>query len=205
MSFFSKDREALRSKMGDERDEFCAHLQSIGIEAQMAPRGRAEEGIARSRRRSLGVIDIVEGPIRWVNVTIQTAPNYLDTTWGDEGYYLMYGVPDPKVRSGFPAVRLEAKSVYESVPDRRWWFLKFPVLGPVIGVRWEGNDLGLGIVQHLNQNAAADRALQEIWAWRDLSCWILTVAEVLAPSKQEWDCYQSIASHLLWTPLPPNA
>ena len=85
MSFFSKLREARRDKT---RDELCAHLQSLGIEAQMVPRGRAEEKIYPGPRRSLGVIDIAEGPIPWVNVTIATSAVGRDEDF-DTPYYLI--------------------------------------------------------------------------------------------------------------------
>ena len=90
-------------------------------------------------------------------------------------------------------------------------------LGRVIGVRWEGEDFGLGIVKHLSENVLVTKAVLEshsdytspyqtfeIHAYPDRGCWILTVGYVLAPSRQEWECYQSIASHLLAMPLPPN-
>ena len=67
MSFVSKLREAFREKM---RDDFCAGLQQrLGIDAALAPRGRPEEEVKRANRsRSLGLIDITAGQIRWVNV-----------------------------------------------------------------------------------------------------------------------------------------
>ena len=185
---------------GHARDELATALQALGIKAWMAERGRPEEKIYAEDRMSLGVIDIADGPIRWVNVTRGTLDTENET---DTSFYLEYGVPDPNVRVGFPELRLEAIPVYEPVPDRRWWFLKFPVLGPVIGVRWEGQDFDLGIGEHLSQIGLVP-AVSEIRAYPDRGCWILTVWEVLAPSKQEWGCYQSIASHLLGTPLPPN-
>ena len=96
MSFISKVREAFRNKT---REDICAHLRGLGIAVQMAPRGRAEEKIYTGPRRSFGVVDITEGPIRWVNVTSATV------AWGgsddDTGipHYLVYGFPDVRVRS----------------------------------------------------------------------------------------------------------
>ena len=198
MSFFSKLWQAFQIM---PRAHFCAHLQSLGIDAQMAPRGRAEENSFGHPILSTGVIDIVEGPIRWVNVTRATrdAPDE-----GNSTRHLVYGVPDPKVRSEFPEVRLYAIPVRE---NEGFW-----PRGRVIGVRWDGEDFGLGIVEHLNQNVIVPTAFLEslrvdsfeIWPYPDLGCWILTVEDVLRPSKQEWECYQSIASHLLETPLPPK-
>ena len=186
MSFISKVREALRNKT---REEFCAHLQSLGIDAQLAPRGSAQEKLYA---RSLGVIDIVEGPIRWVNVLKASYPDAND----DVDRYLVYGVPDPKIQSGFPKVGVESVSVRN-----------FPLFGRFIGVRWKGEDFGLGIVEHISQNIVAREFFEstregsfEIRACPDWRCWILKVEVVLDLSKQEWDSYQSIARHLLGTP-----
>ena len=60
---WGKLRERYRDK---SRDELCAHLRILEIDAQLAPRGRKEEKIGGEG--SLGLIDIPEGPIRWVNV-----------------------------------------------------------------------------------------------------------------------------------------
>ena len=198
MSFFSQLREAFRD---DTRDVVCAHLQSLGIDAQMAPRGRAEENTRAVgfTHRSLGVLDISEGPIRWVNVTRETWTKGEDS---DPSYYLVCGVPDPRVGPGFPKVRMIA-GILEKFTGVRW--VSAENTGKV-------KDLGLGIVQHLSQHVLVPRAFLEslrvgsfeILASPDRSCWILTGEDVLALSKQEWDYYQSIASHVLGTPLPPN-
>ena len=58
-----KTADGWRSKEGDK---LCAHLRDLGIEAEMAERGRTEEGIGDGYSR--GLIDIIDGPIRWVNL-----------------------------------------------------------------------------------------------------------------------------------------
>ena len=63
MSFFDRLLHALFPKT---RDSLYAHLQSFGINVQMAERGRAEEKIGSGS--SNGLIDVLEGPIRWVDV-----------------------------------------------------------------------------------------------------------------------------------------
>lgn len=215
MFFFSKVREAHRDKT---RDKLCAHLRSLGIEAQMAPRGRAEENIYTGPRESLGIIDIAKGPIPWVNVTSATM-----SVGGDPDrrmpYYLVYGVPDTRIGLGFPNVRVKAVSVKKF---ERGWLARLHGVKVAIGVRWEGEDFGLGIVQHLSQDVSLASAITdgqsfgliseenprdgpvEILAYPDRSWWMLTTKEALTPSKQEWDCYQSIASYLLGTPLQPS-
>ncbi|MFC2032742.1 hypothetical protein ACFLUS_05250 [Chloroflexota bacterium] len=57
--FFKK----LRDKT---RDELCAGLCHMGIDVRMSERNRAEEKIGG--RNSMGVIDIPDGPIRWIKV-----------------------------------------------------------------------------------------------------------------------------------------
>ena len=237
MSFFSKVRETLRSKPGDKRDEFCVHLQSLGIDVQMTPRGRAEEKIYAGPRRSMGVIDIIGGPIRWVNVTQATRAVGGAPDEDDMPDYLVYGVPDARVGPGFPKVRVKAMTVKVSFLQsffRSGW-CKYEALGsrgpgrsdmelwgfrPVIGVRWEGDDSGLGIVQHLTQDVSVGSAIADGNSWGLISGvnprdgvveiraypdgWILTTKDALQPTRQEWDSYQSIASHLLGTPILPN-
>lgn len=218
----------------DTRDELCTALKNLGLNAQMAARGRVEEKIYFGPRRSLGVIDIAEGPIRWVNVTEETS------TWGggdDPDFldFVVYGVPDSRVGPGFPEVRLKAV-----------WVKTFP--GQITGVRWKGEDFGLGIVDRLSQDVSLASAMldgaklgnnwhpetstwrvepgrhvknflnatwwflgyvgfprrvprMEIRAYPYPSCWMLTTP-TLAPSKQEWDCYQAVAQHLLAMPIP---
>jgi len=74
-------------------------LCPIGVPARMAERYRPEEKIAvQWGQRLKGLIDIAEGPIRWVNV--RTDPSMGDDRMG--GVYADYGIPDsrqlPKVR-----------------------------------------------------------------------------------------------------------
>ena len=95
MSIFGKVREALRDKT---RENFRTGLQSLGIEASMAPRGRREEHIKRAgRARSLGIIDIPDGAVRWANVQLM---NNLT----DSYYCATYGVPDLKITPAFPNI-----------------------------------------------------------------------------------------------------
>jgi hypothetical protein len=63
MGFFDEVREPFLDK---KRDDICARLCNLGIDAQMAEPNRDEEKIGG--KGSLGIIDIREGPIRWVNV-----------------------------------------------------------------------------------------------------------------------------------------
>ncbi len=199
MSFASKLREAFREKM---RDDFCAGLQQrLGIDAALAPRGRPEEEVKRANRsRSLGLIDIPVGQIRWVNVQ-----EFWDVE--DTYYCATYGVPDPKITPTFPKVNIRSVSV------------KSPrVLGNVVRVDWKGKDFGLGVIDRLAEHqwealmrSAVD---MEISAHPEYGCWAMSPLgrwrrhEAMTdhgiwgglPSVQWWDCYQAIGQLLLSTP-----
>ena len=51
------------------RDKLAYALNAVGVRAEMTERGLVEEKVENSwYQRSLGVIDIPEGPIRWINI-----------------------------------------------------------------------------------------------------------------------------------------
>ncbi len=94
MGFLDELGERFRDKT---RDDVCAALRSLGVDAQMAERGRAEEEIGErgASGASLGIIDIPEGAIRWVHV-------HRYKGWGLEPggrtiYVTDYGVTDPRL------------------------------------------------------------------------------------------------------------
>jgi hypothetical protein len=59
VGFFDKAKERFRDKT---RDDICAGLRSLGIDAQMAERGAWQEKVRLEGWTPLGVIDIREGP-----------------------------------------------------------------------------------------------------------------------------------------------
>ena len=188
-------RERYQDHTRDDRYRLCGWLQHLGIQAQMSERGRPEEKILPSQQGSLGVIDILEGPIRWVNVVSRYDRD------DDQYYSLVYGVPDLKVLSGFPVVRI--KAISRSGATRVSWETVEPrvknFLDKLAGREpWKGKDFGLRIAEHLSQKVLATRAFLrclsyqkndfEIRAYPDRCCWILTVKDALAPSsREEWD------------------
>ena len=175
--------EALRDK---KRDELCAGLCAIDVEARMAVRGRPEEETGPG---SLGLIGIADSLIPWINVRrVGSGENLV--------YITEYGVPDPRYLP-----QLEIRSVRVKT---------FPILGRVIDVRWEareGNDLGLGIVDRLGYDPAIKDVIMgtgdevTVVARRDYGCWLIRCRTAATPSPEQWGCYQTIAERLLATPL----
>lgn len=186
------------------RDNICAGLRSLGIDAQMEERGQPEEEIrpyGHSRFGvSLGLIDIPEGPIHWVNV------RKMVIFWGRMGgeplggpssagmgfdRYADYAVPDPRLSPSFHTIRMTSVLARTS-----------PSVDEVVDLHWEGNDLGLGIIDRLNSDEFIKGEIMrsgdnvEIDAHPDDGCWIIST-EAKVPSQSLWRCYEAIAQHLL--------
>ena len=187
--------DKLHERLRDHaRDDVCVALQALGIQAQMSERGRWIEEITHDPI-TLGVIDISASPIQWVSIGKEFDDG---ATWAGGGfvtYTSHYGVPDPKIKPGFPKVRLESRRVRS-----------FGLFGRAVGLQWKGKDFGLGLANRLNGDltiAAAmitSRSHLDIRAHPKHGCWILTNirnGEPLIPSIEQWACYQAIARHLL--------
>ena len=183
MSIFSNLQESFRDY---SRDNICASLQSIGIKAQLGERGRDEE---KSGRGSLGIIDIPEEPIRWINVC-----RGLKGGWGGPGdraervYYTLYGVPDHRL--GANSRKIQIKSV------------RIKSQGQVVDLNWKGKDLGLGIIDRLNSDLDLKQFITtigevKILAYYTFRCWVIVTEWHGLISRELWNCYLKIADYLL--------
>jgi hypothetical protein len=179
----------------------------------MSERGRSEEGITPTTRPSLimdssgpfslGVINISAGPIQWV-ITEKGFDEPVTWAWGGAVIYTShYGVPDPKIQPSFPKVRLTSKRIK-----------RFGLVGKVTGLRWRGEDFGLGLVDRLNGDPALAIAIITGRGGLDIrvhpkhGCWTLTTGRnggPPIPSLELWDSYQTVARQLLATPMPPDS
>ena len=191
------------SKLGDRfrdhtRDNICIALQRLGISAQLAARGQPEERVYSpitwsfcrwtpawvrdSVYGSLGVIEVTDTAIRWVNVKSYGGE--------DSDYYIDHGVPDPRIEPRFPKVRVNSIRVRTR-----------PLIGMVDDLRWERKDFGLGIVDRLNGDTSLKGPIigtrdVEIRVCRGHVSWVLSTGTPDVPSRALWDCYQAIAQHL---------
>ena len=197
-------------KMGLAR-ELCAGLIHLGIQARIAEPGRMEEDITRSRiwsEFSLGLIDISEGAIQWVNVQEEEFEH-------GSHIFAQYGVPTPQ---GYWSIHNKPihKTIWalRSLKIRSVRVKKFPLLGRVGGVRWRGEDSGLGIVSRLNGAASIQNTIMrsddlkyadlEIRGYPEHGCWILNQNQEhsIVPSRDQWNCYREIAEVLLGATIP---
>ena len=169
------------------RDTICAGLRHIGVDANKAERGRPEE------RGSLGLIDIGNGPIRWIDVRKEWKPSILPAPLAIGGgtvYYTDYGIPDANLR-GSPRVRI--KPVYTK---------SFPVFGKVAALVWRGKDSGVGVIEALNRDGSIDGPIMyspdlAIQVDAKRRCWLLSTETRDPPSIELWRGYQAIARRLL--------
>lgn len=175
------------------RDTVCDVLRGMGIDAQIAECGRPEENTERGPFcESLGMIDIAEGPIRWINVIRKRLGHIRE-------YNLKCGVPDGRLDPSSPKVQIE------SAPKRN-----FPLFGKVVDSQWKGEDSGLGLISHLSsdsllkQKIIKSNVVMNISAHGNLGLWIISTdysrhvsPPIWFPSEEEWQGCQSIARHLL--------
>ena len=124
-------KDQLRDKA---RDGLTYALNSVGVKAEMAERGRAEEKVENSwHQRSQGVIDILEGSIRWINILKKDGSNNSPPRW-----WVVLGIPDER-----------PVSIRQQTKIKTVWKRTFPLFGKVIDVIWKGYDGGTGLVNTL--------------------------------------------------------
>jgi hypothetical protein len=189
------------------RDRLCVHLQSIGVNAQLEPRGRNEEEcrdkITEHSRGysadSLGLIKIEKSPIQWVNVIRWSEPAGDNT---NKGYLLNCCIHDPRPLNelGMMQIRAIRKKDY-------------PVFGHVVGVSLQVTPGG-GRFEKIAHEFEADEQLKasiihshrlgsadlQIKVCSIYSSWLIEVpksAYFQPPTLGEWKCYETIANRLL--------
>ena len=159
-----------------EIDKFCAALHSLGLNPIV---------VSWEESRWFGHkvrISISDSPIHWAEVTYKffRGDGPVPSEWD---YWLEYGVPDPRVRVGFPKIRL-----------------RVPIFGRATGFRWVGSE-EFGIKERLKQ----DVSIREVMTWAGtvirarpkIGCWTIYPNGFSGPNESVWAMYESIANHLL--------
>ena len=164
------------------------NLNSLGIRAQLAERGRAEEKIENSwYQRSLGIIDISEGPVRWINILKKDASKNSPPLW-----WVVLIIPDDRPLPNHRAVDIKA------VRKRA-----FPLLGRIVDVVWKGRDHHTGLVEALSRDEEVKDLAKRIGNLavhsyaREFQGWTLTVDRRFEATSQDWDAIQKIANYVL--------
>lgn len=186
-------------------------LCAIGVDARMTERGRMEERVGEKRLRaatsiltrytakgkSQGLIEIRDSPIRWVNVVKGeiSGADHPHTEFSS-----VYLVEDPNVCS---------KRYLTSVPVK-----SRPIFGRVVDLRWKGN-FEADLIRRMNEDVSLNRRLRvlkedvEINSYPERRCWSISPSCYQhrsvwggsrwqpTPSRGQWNCYETIARHLL--------
>ena len=181
-------KELLRDK---SRDDLAYALNSLGVKAEMVERGRAEEKIENSwYQRSLGVIDILEGSIWWINILKKDRQKHSPPRW-----WVVLSIPV----DGPVSTRQQAK--IKTVRKK-----SFPLFGKVVDVIWKGDDGGTGLVDTLSRDIPTKTLAKrignlEIKSQSDrFQGWTLTVDRRFTPTGQDWETVEKIADYILSPP-----
>jgi hypothetical protein len=178
-------KDMLRDKT---RDNLAQNLNSLGIRADLAERDRAEEKIENSwYQRSLGIIDIPEGLVRWINILKKDGSKNSPPQW-----WVVLCIPDERPLSNHKAV--DIKTIRKKT---------FPLFGKVVDVTWKGNDHHTGLVEFLSNDEAVKNLAKRIGNLtvhsyaEDFQGWTLQVDRRFEPTSQDWATIQKIANYIL--------
>jgi hypothetical protein len=178
-------KELFRDK---SRDKLSQNFNSLGIRAVMAERGRAEEKVENSwYQRSLGIIDIPEGLVRWINILKKDGSKNSPPQW-----WVILGIPDERPLSNHKAV--DIKTIRKKT---------FPLFGKVVDVTWKGNDHHTGLVQFLSNDEAVKDLAKRIGNLtvhsyaKEFQGWTLQVDRRFELTSQDWATIQRIANYIL--------
>ncbi len=181
-------REMLRDK---SRDELARTLNSLAIRANLAERGRPEEKIENSwYQRSLGIIDIPEESVRWINILKKDASKNSPPMW-----WVVLCIPDKRPVPNYKAV--DIKTIRRKT---------FPLVGKVVDVTWKGNDHHTGLCEVLSGDEAVKELAKKIGNLtihsydKEFQGWTLQVDRRFEPTNQDWRTIQKIADYILSSP-----
>ncbi|UCB43909.1 MAG: hypothetical protein JSV77_04490 [Dehalococcoidales bacterium] len=216
MSLFGRiiDRILVGRFKDKTRHRLCTHLRTIGLNVQVSERGLHEEGISGGLiGTSLGLLEVHESPIQWINMLEHPASRYASTTFTN-----VYVVPDHRVRSGgyleLRSTRQRNASVYGRVIDLYWTanFVGTRVIAAP-NEEWD-EDMEENLLDRLNNDTPLKeslirlnedimvRSVPNFWCWAISSgsyqeSGLGQESRRTAPSREQWECYEMIARHLL--------
>jgi len=178
-------KDILRDKT---RDNLAGNLNSLGIRAELAERGQAEEKVENSwYQRSLGIIYIPDGLVRWVNILKKDGSGRSPPQW-----WVILGIPDERPLSSHKAV--DIKTIRKKT---------FPLFGKVVDVTWKGSDHHTGLIEVLSNDEAVKNLAKRIGDLtihsyaNEFQGWTLQVDRRFEPTSQDWAAIQKIANYIL--------
>lgn len=183
-------------------------LRSLGVDAQLVERSRREEYIGGRRiwgKNSLDLVEIHGEPIRWVNVIYNMQMEGMTSynTSFKRVYSIVCLVPDPTI-SKKKRLKLTRITRGKKLID---YIREFSLLSPShaleVNTSWKGN-IEVNLIRQLEQDESLNKELLdlgaeiEIESYPKYGCWAI-ITRTLTPSRKEWDCFKTVARHLLET------
>ena len=185
MIWYRQMKEIFRDK---SRDKLSQNLNSLGIIAYLAKRGRMEEKIENSwYQRSLGIIDIPEGLVRWINILKKDGSKNNPPQW-----WVILGIPDERPLPKHKAVNIN------TIRKKT-----FPLIGRVVDVNWKGRDHGSGLIDVLSNDEAVKTLSKKIGNLtihsytKEFQGWTVQVDRRVKLTIQDWETIQRVANHIL--------
>lgn len=181
-------QDLLRDKT---RDKLVQALNSAGVKASLSERKRDEEKIENSWfQRSLGIIDIPEGAVKWVNILKKDANKNSPPMW-----WVVFCIPDERHVPEYKAV--DIKSIRKK---------SFPIFGKVVDVIWKGNDHGTGLVESLSYDEDVKQLAKKVGNLtihsytKEFQGWTIQVDKRVEPDSRDWESINKITKYILESP-----
>lgn len=154
----------------------------------MTERGGVEETVENSwYQRSLGLMDISEGPIRWINILNRDRGKSGSPRW-----WIVLSVPDE--RSTLSRQQIKIKAVRKKT---------FPLFGKVADIMWRDFDGVTGLMNTLSKDGPNETLAKRIGTLeiksdvKGFQGWTLTVDRRCSPTSQDWETVEKIAETML--------
>jgi hypothetical protein len=180
-------KELFRDKT---RDKLIQNFNSLGIAAVLSERNRVEEKVENSwHQRSLGIIDIPEGLVKWINILKRDRNKNSPPRW-----WVIFGIPDERPVPDHKAV--DIKTIREKT---------FPIFGKVVDVVWKGTDFGTGLIETLSsdeavKNLAIDIGNLTLHSYtKEFKGWTLQVDRRIKLTNEDWIAIQKTTEYILST------
>jgi len=192
----------MKDKFRDKtRDQLLDTLNLIGVKAKMTERKGVNLGkLSISKdlekienswyQRSLGLIEVSESPIKWINVLKKDGSDKSPPRW-----WIVMGVEDTRVLS--TSRKIQIKTIRKK---------KFPIFGKVIGVDWQGSDKDTNLAARLSKDEATKLLATRVGnieikiQTKEFKGWTITVDRKFNPTIEDWKTLQTVADYLLSAP-----
>jgi hypothetical protein len=173
------------------RDALVHDLAALGIKAKMGERGREEErirsGFKLLLQRSLGVIDIEDGPVKWINVVRlksrdKNAPPV---------HRVVFGIPNNNLPEKHHSLKL-------STVRKK----SFPLFGKVVDVDWKGDSDLLPLITEFSNDVTVDQVVKELGNLQvrthpgRFRGFTVEVDRKFRPTLEHWEAIHKIAEYL---------